>query len=520
MNHRLALTLLIGVLLALSSGCMAAKLPTASFAGMTVQTVQKEPGSEKVELDVGFLFKVKNPLGINLSIPKHDFGLEIDGAPVASTGTKNGFDVSPGTAKKISYDFRLDLSEDGLGRAFGKDATIAFTADADVNVPQEIVDILGQLPGGQALSDEAKKAGGDLLATGFEALEGGSGGMGKARLTFAHEGNLRLPKFPKIRGKDGAKPEVALVGTSQTMSLDNLIGELTADVEPLALILQQAQNAAMNQEVDIPVGELLEKIGVPANLTGAALTAINGVLQLNGKQTIGSKNNTVSVPVPLGNLGKVLSAIDPKASQKINTFTTGWADFKNTPTLGSLVIPTALPGGIRVATPFQIDNPNEFSILAPSFHLGIVAADGSPVAVVGVASPSTVAGTLGQTKQQLVNVNAGSSSELNLISEFNWDALGSNLLMAAATGSAPDLTGLQLVGEISIDPGYGPITVPIRIPLGATTTTSAGSTQSKSTTSSSSSSDSKSSTSTSTSSSSSSSGSSSKSGKSGKGKGK
>jgi hypothetical protein len=464
---RALVLLLLVVPLALTSGCMTGKIPSAQFSGMTVKTVQKDPGSEKLELDVGFNFKVKNPLGIKLKIPAHTFGLEIDGAPAASTGTKNGFDVASGTAKTVTYDFRLDLSKDGVGRAFGKDATIAFTADANVDVPKEIIDILGSIPGAGAVSDQAKKAGGDLLSTGFEALGGaGGGGMGKAKLTFSHEGSLRLPKFPQIRGKDGAKPEVALVGKSETASLDNVIGQLTSKVEPLAAFFDQFENAAMNQQVDIPVGELLERIGVPANLTSAALTAINGVLQLNGKPSIGSKNNAVQVPVNLPKLTSLLGTLDPQAAKKVNDFQAGWLSFKNNPSIGNLVIPTALPQGIRVATPFQIDNPNEFAIMAPSFKLGIVAADGSPVALIGVTAPGVMGGKLGQTKQQLVNVAGGGSSELQLVSEFNWDKLGTNLLSSAATGAPPDMSGLRLMGEISIDPGYGPITVPINIPLG------------------------------------------------------
>ena len=476
MTDRLLRALLLCALalpLAFSSGCMTGKIPSAAFAGMTVKTVQKEPGTQKVELDVGFNFKVKNPTGIKLKVPQHDFGLQIDGASVANTGSKKGFEVPAGTAKKITYDFRLDLSEDGVGKAFGKDATIAFTADANVDVPREIVDIISQIPGSEIISDEAKNAGVELLGTGFQALEGTTGeGLGKAKLTFAHEGSLRLPKFPKIKAKSGAKPEVALVGTSETASLENLIGELTSKVEPLAVFLEQFENAAMNQKIDIPVGELLERIGVPSNLTSAALTAINGVLQLNGKKTIGSKNNAIEVPVDLPKLSSLLGTLDPKAAQKINTFQSGWSDFKNNPNIGNLVIPTALPQGIRVATPFQIENPNEFSVIAPSFKLGIVAADGSPIALVGVAAPSALTGSLGTTKRQHLSVSAGASSDLQLVSEFNWDKLGTNLLMAAASGAKPDLTGLSLIGEISVDPGYGPITVPINIPLAPGTTSS------------------------------------------------
>ena len=471
MTSSLRALLVLAALATFSTGCMTGKLPSAAFSGMTVSTVQKSPGSEDMKLAVGFDFKVKNPLGIKLVVPKHTFGLNVDGSPVAETGHKGGFDVPAGKAKKVRYDFTLDLSKKGLGRAFGKDATFAFSADADIDVPQKIFEILEDIPGSSVVPDAAKGAGQDLLSTGLEALQSAdSSGMAKVRMTFAHEGSLKLAKFPKLRGEEGGKPEVALVGRSETMSLDNVIGELTKDVEPLAIFLEQFENAALNQQVDIPVGDLLERIGVPSNLTSAALTAINGVLQLNGKQPIGSKNNSVAVPVQLPKLSSLLGTLDPKAGQKIDQFTSGWTDFKSNPTLGSLVIPTALPQGIRVATPFLIDNPNEFLIHAPTFKLGLVAADGTTVALVAVGAPAAANTPLGSTQSTLVKVDGQSTAGLSLVSEFNWDKIGADLLGAAAGGTQPDLSGLRLMGEVSIDPGYGPITVPLNIPLGVPTT--------------------------------------------------
>ncbi len=477
------LSLLVGlcVFLSVGSGCMTGKIPSAQFSGMTVKTVQKAPGSPQVELDVGFNFKVKNPTGIKLNVPGHQFGLEVDGSSVAKTGTKKGFSVAAGTAKTVTYDFRLDMSKDGIGKAFGTDASIAFTADANVDVPREVIDILSQIPGSEVVPESLKTAGGDLIGTGLQALEGTTtSGLGKAKLSFSHEGQLRLPKFPKVSVKPGAKPEVALVGTSETMNLDNVVGQLTSKVEPLAIFLEQFENATVNQKIEIPVGELLERIGVPSNLTSAVLTAINGVLQLNGKAAIGNKNNAVEVPVDLPKLTTLLASLDPKAAKKVNDFQAGWADFKANPSIGNLVIPTALPQGVRIATPFQIDNPNEFSIMAPSFKVGIVAADGSPIAVVGIASPSVMGAKLGATKEQRVGIAAQGSSELQLVSEFNWDKLGADLLGGAATGEAPDLSGLRLMGEISVDPGYGPITVPINIPLGPAQSSSSNATSSSS----------------------------------------
>lgn len=453
----------------LTTGCATlGAIPSAQFAGMTVETIQRTPGAADLELSLGLDFRVENPMDIQLVVPEHGFGLNVDGAPVAKSGVKREFSVPARSAQTVRYDFTLDLSEQGLGRAFGKDATFGFTADADIDVPQKVLEILEeQLPDLGGLSESAAKAVSGSLTAVSSAAEGE---FGKATLSFEHQGRLKLAKIPKIIAREGqAQPTVALVGQSETLNLATLLGELGADIGPLADFFEQFEAARVNQQVELPVGDLLELIGVPSNLTSAALTAINAMLSLNGKPSVGSRNNTVTVPVQLPALPELLGALDPQAASKISAFTSGWANFEsNQGQFASLSIPTALPEGLRFAVPFALENPNEFSIVAPSFRIGLADASGAPVMLVQVQQPTATASTLTSLQDRRVTVAAQSRAPMELVSEFHWDRLGTSLLELAANPNAhPDFSGLQIVGDVTIDPGYGPITLPIRVPLPA-----------------------------------------------------
>jgi hypothetical protein len=459
--------LLLMFLLLLSGCATLGTIPSAQFSGMTVETVQQNPGDPSLKLNLGLDFKVKNPMDIKLVVPKHSFGLNVDGSPAAESGVKNEFSVGAKQAKTVRYDFVLDLSEAGLGRAFGKNATFGFTADADIDVPQKIIEILeDQLPDLSGLAEGTLSD----LATGLQPLTSSAEeGLGKARLSFEHEGSLKLAKIPKIKARaDQAQPTVGLVGQSETMNLANLLGELGADIGPLAEFFEQFQNAAVNQEVDLPVAELLELIGVPSNLTSAAITAINGVLAINGQSAISGSNGSVTLPVPLPPLSDLLTTMDPDAAAKIDAFTGGWSSFQsNSAQLAGMAIPTALPEGMRVSVPFALDNPNEFSVVAPSFRIGLVDAQGNPIALVQVQRPGSN-GALDSLQDRRVRVDGQTEAPLELVSEFHWDRLGMSLLELAANPNAtPDLSGFQIVGDVTVDPGYGPITLPIRVPVPA-----------------------------------------------------
>ena len=471
MNSRL---LLLSLLVLPLTGCASmANLPSAQFHGLRIEMVQQSPGSDQLSLKVGFDFKVDNPLGIKLTVPEHSFGLEIDGAPVASTGLRREFEVGAKAHRIVAYDFTLGLGPDGLGAALGKDAEFAFLAQADIDVPAKVIQILqDNLPDLSGTAGDLG-IGAEGLSEGLSGLSTSGGDATKAKLRFGKTGRMRLPKVPRVEPPaGGARPQVQLVGSSEVMSLGALLGDLEEAGEPIVQLLDILQGAATDQVIRLPVGALLEEIGVPRELTGAALATLNVFMTAQGQGSLPSKNQTIAIPIDLS-LGELLSTVDPQASSKIAAFGSSWEDFTSG-TLGldsGLAIPTALPSGMRVAAPFQIANQNEFPIQTPSFRLAIVDAAGNPVAVVG-ALPSAQAGQasndLSVPAFRTVEVAGQASQAMELVTEIHWDALTGGLLEAALSGGGgtpPQLDGMRLVGEVTVDPGYGPITVPLSVPL-------------------------------------------------------
>ncbi len=474
MRHRLLLLALLPLLALPLTGCATmGNLPSAQFHGMRIETVQPEPGSDDLSLNVGFEFKVDNPLGIKLSVPEHSFGLEIDGAPVASTGVRREFDVGAKDFRIVTYDFTLALGPDGLGSAVGKDAEFAFLAEADIDVPARVIKILeDNLPDVSGTATDLG-IGAEGLSAGLTGLSSGGGDSTTAKLTFGKTGRMRLPKVPRVQPPPpGVNPRVQLVGSSETMSLGNLLGDLEEAGEPIVQLLDILQGAAVEQEIRLPVGDLLEEIGVPRELTGAALATLNAFMSTQGAGSLPSSNSTVAIPVDLPPLSELLQTVDPQASAKIAAFEDSWEDFTSG-TLGmdsGLAIPTALPSGMRVAAPFAIANQNEFPIQTPAFRLAIVDASGNPVAVVGALPSSEASGAandLTVPAYRTVEVAGQADQAMELVTEIHWDALTGGLLEAAVSGAsaAPQLEGMRLVGEVTVDPGYGPITVPLSVPL-------------------------------------------------------
>jgi len=353
----------------------------------------------------------------------HAFGLEIDGAPVASTGTKGGFDVRAKGKEIVTYGFTIDLGPDGLGRAFGKDAEFAFTAEADLDLPgvagEALEGVLGEISEGLG--------------------EGLGDGVVSNKLTFGHAGRIKLARPPTLTPPDdGTLASVPLVGTSETMNLGTLLGELGEAGEPIIALLDILQGAAVNHEIELPVGAMLEQLGVPAELTGGAISALNAFLAIQGQDSIGSRNSSVTIPVDLPPLSTLIAAVDPNAAAKIADFEASWEDF-STGTLGldgGLMIPAALPSGMRVAAPFVIQNPNEFALSTPGFQLAIVDADGQPVAAIGAVPTDGSLSAPGATSVRTVGIGAAGTQGMQLISEIHWDKLTGGLLEAAVTGAA------------------------------------------------------------------------------------
>lgn len=446
--------------LPLTVGCATTlNLPRASFHGMTIQTVQPDPDDERLELEVGVDFKVDNPLGFRLVVPEHTFGLSIDGAPATSTGVHQTFEVKSKKHEVVTYALRLDPV--ALGKALGREATFSFRADVDVDVADALARGVGDVLGGAAAAATEGVA---------RTASSGASGDGSFTLSFEHAGKLKVPKVPKVRPPaDGDKAGVQLVGESTFLNLDEALGELRGAGGPVVDLLAQVLGQAPQQNVSLPARELLEALGVPANLVEGALGAVNTFLRLNGRSAIRSSGSDVTLPVKMPRLDQVIAAIDPQAATKIDRFTQAWAGFSGGSLGGAsgLAIPTSLPSGLRVTAPFTLNNPNEFAVNAPMFRLGLVDGEGRPLLLVGTLPTAEVATTDLSTRRVSHQAVEGSTdTAMSLVSEIHWDELTGGLLKAAAAGVAVEApAGLRLVGEITVDPGYGPITVPLNVSL-------------------------------------------------------
>jgi hypothetical protein len=468
------LSLLLGA--APLAGCATSGiLPSAQFQGLRIETIQADPGKEDLDIALTLDFEVQNPLGVAIELPKHRFALEVDGKEGIGAGTQDGFMVPARTSRLVRYPFRLDLGSRGLGAALGKEAEFAFVATADLELPRRAREAVEKALGEGAgkAAGEAAGALGDAageLAENALRVAAEAGGKRKLELTLAHRGKVRLPKMPEIVAKSGARPELEPVrGSGSGLRLPRELDEFREKAQPVA-VLEAALGRNLDRNVQIPVGEMLQAMGVPSSLTSGAVDAINVFLRARGKPVIGA-GGSVPLPVELPPAATLLKSVSPGADDRIEGFLAAWRAFSEAIESGELALPGEIPAGMRVSTPFQIRNPNQFAVTAPAFRFALLGPDGKPLLLLG-ALPAGVpveSGGRGDARDRTVEVAAGARTDMQLVGEIRWDLLGAGIGGAAAGGAgggggAPPLT---LAGEWTLDLGYGPVTVPLELRLSA-----------------------------------------------------
>lgn len=441
----LALFLLI---LSFAGGCATTQvLPQASFYGLTIQTVQPDPKKDDLELKLGLDFQVKNPLGIKLIVPRHQFSLLVGGQRLGGSGTRQEYEVPKKGKKVVRYDFTFDLSQKTLGEALGAESTFAFEAEADVDLPSHVLrtfDLDKTAIGGE-LGEIAKTVGGAIE----EAAKKSKKGKGW-KLKFAHEGRIKLPRMPKLLPPDGGdKPKVELVAGAGG---GQALGDVGEWMEPIADLLDAVSGGTQSHEVRLPVADLLVSLGVPRNKAQTAITAINTALSLTGGSRVASSDSTVPVRFNL-DVGKVLEGLQPQARRDMTRFLDGWR--RSRTAFAALGGGFALPEGVAFSVPFRVNNPNQFAMVAPSFRFGLVDGDGTPIALVQMLPEGAKTGKTPEGGAVMA-IGAGKTLPMQLHSQVNWSALG------LAGRAAPDL---RLAGEFSVDLGLGPLTVPFSFAL-------------------------------------------------------
>jgi hypothetical protein len=218
--------------------------------------------------------------------------------------------------------------------------------------------------------------------------------LGSHELQFSHRGAVRLPLLPVV-SPASALPSMALIGTFQTIDLGAV------------------------RDTMAPFVDLLFNGTVP------------GVL---GEQSV------------MDAIIATLELVNDDAGELWDEFTEAWDDFRDAPI--EVLVPSALPDGVRVEVPFTVYNPNYFAIDAPQLWMGASLA-GSPVRLSYVG-----AGSDGDTR-----IPERSSRTMRFVTELRWGEIQGGL--AALVSGAR--VNVNLAGEATVDVGYGPTRVPVAL---------------------------------------------------------
>ncbi len=150
----------------------------------------------------------------------------------------------------------------------------------------------------------------------------------------------------------------------------------------------------------------------------------------------------------IGRITSMLSVIDTSAGDYWRDFVSAWESFQQGP--GTVVVPTGLPDGVRIEVPFDLYNPNYFAIQAPQI-LADVRISGRQTSLsyldVGPSATSTVPGR--QTRR------------LRVIAELRWSEIEGGMVALLTQESV----NVELSGEVTADVGYGPVRIPVNLPL-------------------------------------------------------
>jgi hypothetical protein len=429
------LALLLVVLL---TGCPK-QIPSAAFTGAQVKAVQPNIADRSLRLDLELDFLVRNPLPARLVVPAHESRLTLGGGPaqVASLGETI---VEPGKNQVFPYRYALVLSGPGAVSALqpllGRDVPYTFEADAKVDLPDWVQKEIGSSkPEAGAVKDAWEQ-----LPAQFR----------EGKVSFLHEGTLRLPKLPELSRSPNAQPKVEMIGgaVQPGPNPSAALAQLKAALQPFVDTLQTALDSKP-PSFTLSGSQVLSLAGIPSDKLGAARNVLSKIgINLPGDDA------SITVPVNLPTPMDGLKRVDSRAGERWSSFKSAFNQF-NPSSFSAPGLPTSFPQGVRVTVPFRLTNPNTFSIRLPGLRLNALRPEDQKL----VSSVRTVAlaGATSTTAEGIV-IAAGGSVDMALTTELHWDQLG-GLLAQLQSGGGPLPPRLQ--GEIALDVGLGQLTVPI-----------------------------------------------------------
>lgn len=216
------------------------------FQGMQIKSVQLDPSTTSLKLDLVLLFQVRSVEDIPLLIPSHRYAITLGGVKVDGTSPIESFVVKKGETRPLPYPFSIDLSGAELDALRGKEVPFQFKVDLPVSVAGV----------GQAVETASDGAASGLGHAAAQAASVLPAELRQGTLTLSHEGSIRLPKFPEVRppGTTSLRLELIPASSSTPASAAQTLARLRSTRDQVQTLTDTFERTvgAMNTAVQAP----------------------------------------------------------------------------------------------------------------------------------------------------------------------------------------------------------------------------------------------------------------------------
>lgn len=420
--------LLLGLLIIGCSPRISDNIPSVRYQNLRIEQIQPELQQANLKLKLAMRFLFKNPLNQDLLIPEHDLTFRLNNRKVSGDiDQQPSFTLAKKSERQIVYYFTFDLNPQGVLK------------DLDVLGKDNYFELISEFKI-------------DLADFGVELPDRFS----KYTFEVAFGDTIRLPLLPAIQ-PSSQMAKVELLGQMEELNLAPFKQAAT----PFVDLLNQSFNAKdpfLKLMLDTKVPVYAPEWSNPFKTVQVNLAdhVVNTLLLPIDAQAMNKWNNLKdklapeeAVPVMDQMVNTFLKPINTNAPQQWQDFKEGWENFEdNVP--DKLEYPGHRITGIFVEIPFIIENPNQFSIEAPS----IVSSTDLPSFQPVVFSASPVGNT--------THISAGEKRLMKMQMSLRWgddDNPGLGWLLNG------EILKPTLKGNTRVDLGYGPVNLNMEIPI-------------------------------------------------------
>jgi hypothetical protein len=154
-----------------------------------------------------------------------------------------------------------------------------------------------------------------------------------------------------------------------------------------------------------------------------------------------------------------LKSVDPELGNHWSRFQSAWNGFDPKNYSGTLVVPTALPQGVRISLPVRVRNPNRFPIKLPGFQIAAFGGNrGLQLASLQAVPQGAQDKPAEEQLAEPFELAASTATDLMLVSELSWEQFGG--LLKGMSGNLPPV---KLKGQVMVDLGVGQVTIPVDV---------------------------------------------------------